>query len=613
MVDLRPWAPQLMVVERLAVGQGALRGGAARPPVRVVVLGAGAVRRCGRSVRGMGLPEVRLLRVTCRPAVSGVSILRSARRSPHRPRGGFGRSSIAVCVSSTWPWAGPGSALLSFPRFAAPVTSGICRGASSILLPMVITISSAFRTVTSKLLRPSLTCRLLSACCPAARSALIRGAVSWTAARSRFVSSSTSRNLSASALSGAAVQASSDSSSLARLEWLRIAVAIRCVMRCSTWAVSFTFPRLIESWTPTYSDSQSAPAISWHSVVVSTRGRSSAIRSASKPSMRSALSFHRGTSWSRCSHAESGVDVAVVLDEGVEPCGLQVHDHRDDGLRGSTEPRHQPAALAPVPAVGMASVSASWPRRRVLLGLRVVVVRSHCGLRVFSPIALLELGLWLIARFLYFAFWESSSYCATPGARACHLQVFDEVTGDPPTFSQASLRSVCRFFSAALFGLGWLPVFLHPKRRALHDILSGCVVVRHEPQPVVDALLAASPAEAGRVAADPTSFERLLARAGRGPTVPQQRRARFPELAPIWSTQSAPGGFFGVLPAVALHARSPGVSKTPGCRRSSARRSRGQKAQSAPTAAAGSLGSPFWSDILSAFPARWRRFRRGIL
>ena len=141
-----------------------------------------------------------------------------------------------------------------------------------------------------------------------------------------------------------------------------------------------------------------------------------------------------------------------------------------------------------------------------------------------ESIALLELGLWLIARFLYFAFWESSSYCATPGARACHLQVFDEVTGDPPTFSQASLRSVCRFFSAALFGLGWLPVFLHPKRRALHDILSGWVVVHHEPRPVVDALPAASPAEAGRVAADPMSFERLLARAGRGPTVPQERR-----------------------------------------------------------------------------------------
>lgn len=223
----------------------------------------------------------------------------------------------------------------------------------------------------------------------------------------------------------------------------------------------------------------------------------------------------------------------------------------------------------------------------VLLDVAVaIVVGFPIGL-IFGlaaeSIALLELGLWLIARFLYFAFWESSSYCATPGARACHLQVFDEVTGDPPTFSQASLRSVCRFFSAALFGLGWLPVFLRPKRRALHDILSGWVVVRHEPRPVVDALLAASPAEAGasrRIRCRSSGFWRALVEVRR---FHNSVGARFPELAPIGSTHGAHGRFFGVLPVVALHARSPGVSKTAGWRWSSARRSGGQKAQAAPT------------------------------
>lgn len=80
---------------------------------------------------------------------------------------------------------------------------------------------------------------------------------------------------------------------------------------------------------------------------------------------------------------------------------------------------------------------------------------------------MLQAAFWLVVRLVYYASWESSRHPATPGARACHLRFIDAVTGDRPTFSQAALRFAARFFSVGLFGLGWLPVFLRPRWRAL--------------------------------------------------------------------------------------------------------------------------------------------------
>ena len=142
----------------------------------------------------------------------------------------------------------------------------------------------------------------------------------------------------------------------------------------------------------------------------------------------------------------------------------------------------------------------------VLLALDVAVI-AVIGLPVgliggidIQGVALIELALWLGLRWLYFALWESSPYCATPGAMACHLKVVDAGDGEPPTFSQASIRLGAKLLSAVPLFAGWLPIFFEPRRRALHDLLSGCLVIRFEPQVVVDAVLEDYPEEVARLA-----------------------------------------------------------------------------------------------------------------
>ena len=141
----------------------------------------------------------------------------------------------------------------------------------------------------------------------------------------------------------------------------------------------------------------------------------------------------------------------------------------------------------------------------VLLGLDIVVIAA-LGLPVgllrdvdLQDLALIELVVWLGLRWLYFALWESSPYCATPGAMACHLKVVDAGDGEAPTFSQVSIRLAAKLLSVALVGAGWLPIFFESRRRALHDLLSGCVVIRFEPRIVLDSVLSDYPEEAARL------------------------------------------------------------------------------------------------------------------
>ena len=142
----------------------------------------------------------------------------------------------------------------------------------------------------------------------------------------------------------------------------------------------------------------------------------------------------------------------------------------------------------------------------VLLGLDIVVIAA-LGLPLgllrdvdLQDLALIELVVWLGLRWLYFALWESSPYCATPGAMACHLKVVDAGDGEAPTFSQVSIRLAAKLLSVAFVGAGWLPIFFESRRRALHDLLSGCVVIRFEPRVVLDAVLSDYPEEAERLA-----------------------------------------------------------------------------------------------------------------
>ena len=77
---------------------------------------------------------------------------------------------------------------------------------------------------------------------------------------------------------------------------------------------------------------------------------------------------------------------------------------------------------------------------------------------------------------LYFAVAESGPHAATWGKRALGLAVRDR-TGEPPGFRRALLRLLLRFLTTGTLLLGWLTILFTPRRQALHDLLSGTVVV----------------------------------------------------------------------------------------------------------------------------------------
>lgn len=85
---------------------------------------------------------------------------------------------------------------------------------------------------------------------------------------------------------------------------------------------------------------------------------------------------------------------------------------------------------------------------------------------------------------LYFAVAESGPHAATLGKSALGLAVHDR-NGEPPGFRRALLRLLLRFLTVGTLLLGWLTILFTPRRQALHDLLSGTVVVmagpsRHE-------------------------------------------------------------------------------------------------------------------------------------
>lgn len=67
---------------------------------------------------------------------------------------------------------------------------------------------------------------------------------------------------------------------------------------------------------------------------------------------------------------------------------------------------------------------------------------------------------------------------ATPGQRLAGLTMRQDATLDPPTAAQALAWSLLQAISFLLAGLPFLLVFLNPRRRAGHDLLSGLTITR---------------------------------------------------------------------------------------------------------------------------------------
>jgi uncharacterized RDD family membrane protein YckC len=84
-------------------------------------------------------------------------------------------------------------------------------------------------------------------------------------------------------------------------------------------------------------------------------------------------------------------------------------------------------------------------------------------------------AVWSLVVATYFVlFWTLAG--ETPGMRLMALRVCNQA-GDPPRLGQALRRLVGMVLAALPFFAGYLPILFDDRRRGLHDMLAGTVVV----------------------------------------------------------------------------------------------------------------------------------------
>lgn len=93
----------------------------------------------------------------------------------------------------------------------------------------------------------------------------------------------------------------------------------------------------------------------------------------------------------------------------------------------------------------------------------------------------LFLAVEIIIAWLYWAIMESSSWQATIGKDVLGIRITD-LDGKRITFARASARFFTKIISALPLFYGFIMVGFAPKKQALHDRITGCLVVKHKRQ-----------------------------------------------------------------------------------------------------------------------------------
>jgi uncharacterized RDD family membrane protein YckC len=122
-------------------------------------------------------------------------------------------------------------------------------------------------------------------------------------------------------------------------------------------------------------------------------------------------------------------------------------------------------------------------------GLFDLIIGVFASMVVLSPIALAG-GNWLTAAgvltfagscaiilFLYMTI-SIGFFGKTLGMRLFSLELVDAEENEYPTISQAAVSSSLYILSLALGGAGFVSVFFNEEKRAVHDLLSGTIIVR---------------------------------------------------------------------------------------------------------------------------------------
>lgn len=95
---------------------------------------------------------------------------------------------------------------------------------------------------------------------------------------------------------------------------------------------------------------------------------------------------------------------------------------------------------------------------------------SLSGLLLFISVMLVVMFLYLTAAIAFLG--------QTFGMKIFSLELVDVEQSEFPTLHQAAVNSAVYLFSLAFAGLGFIPVFLNDERRAVHDLVSGTILVR---------------------------------------------------------------------------------------------------------------------------------------
>ena len=133
-----------------------------------------------------------------------------------------------------------------------------------------------------------------------------------------------------------------------------------------------------------------------------------------------------------------------------------------------------------------------------------VAIGVGIGSGVGSTAAVIGIVIGVVISVVYFPFsWARTG--RTPGMRVTHLQVVHELHPGPISRGTAVKRLVVFLFGAAALYIGWLWVFVDPRRKAWHDLAADTIVIRVAPNETPAETIAATVAAAAPIAPDTAS------------------------------------------------------------------------------------------------------------
>ena len=124
----------------------------------------------------------------------------------------------------------------------------------------------------------------------------------------------------------------------------------------------------------------------------------------------------------------------------------------------------------------------------ILLNVAFAIISAIIGVSMIptdptklDPEAMSKMGIFeliaLVATWLYFALMESSQRGATVGKMAMGLRVVDE-QGNRISFGRATGRFFAKFVSGIILLIGYIMVAFTERKRALHDMMAGTLVIK---------------------------------------------------------------------------------------------------------------------------------------